>query len=170
MSLRRALSALWTHEILRLGDRHEKKQSDRWHSVINEVCFVFVISYSHCLHCRNLASADQYFQILVVSFAWSGTRHVASAQDVISYKGHRAIKDEQDEQRLFEHRAWVGFVCIALCLLALIGRYVWMQALCRRHGRSLKKCFGSIRDCRFVIAFRFVAVIELITDVECSYV
>jgi len=46
---------------------------------------------------------------------------------VISYKGHRAIKDEQDEQRLFEHRAWVGFVCITLCLLALLGRYVWLQ-------------------------------------------
>jgi len=46
---------------------------------------------------------------------------------VISYKGHRAIKDERDERRLFEHRAWVGFICIVLCLLGLLGRYVWLQ-------------------------------------------
>ena len=46
---------------------------------------------------------------------------------MISYKGHRAIKDERDEQRLFENRAWVGFVVIALCILALLGRYVWLQ-------------------------------------------
>jgi penicillin-binding protein 2 len=46
---------------------------------------------------------------------------------VISYKGHRAIKDERDEQRLFENRAWVGFVVIALCILVLLGRYVWLQ-------------------------------------------
>ncbi len=46
---------------------------------------------------------------------------------MISYKGHRAIKDERDEQILFKHRAWVGFVCIVLCILALLGRYVWLQ-------------------------------------------
>jgi len=46
---------------------------------------------------------------------------------VISYRGHRAIKDERDELRLFKHRAWVGFICIALCILALLGRYVWLQ-------------------------------------------
>jgi len=46
---------------------------------------------------------------------------------VISYKGHRAIKDERDELRLFKHRAWIGFICIALCILALLGRYVWLQ-------------------------------------------
>ncbi|MDX2428513.1 MAG: penicillin-binding protein 2 [Xanthomonadales bacterium] len=46
---------------------------------------------------------------------------------MISYKGHRAIKDERDEQRLFENRAWVGFAVIALCILALLGRYVWLQ-------------------------------------------
>ena len=44
-----------------------------------------------------------------------------------SYKGHRAIKDERDEQRSFENRAWVGFAVIALCILALLGRYVWLQ-------------------------------------------
>ena len=46
---------------------------------------------------------------------------------MISYKGHRAIKDEQDEQRLFERRAWVGFIIIVLCILALLARYVWLQ-------------------------------------------
>ncbi len=46
---------------------------------------------------------------------------------MISYKGHRAIKDERDEQRLFAHRAWVGFIVIAFCILALLGRYVWLQ-------------------------------------------
>ena len=46
---------------------------------------------------------------------------------MIRFKGHRAIKDERDEQRLFENRAWVGFVVIALCILALLGRYVWLQ-------------------------------------------
>lgn len=46
---------------------------------------------------------------------------------MISYKGHRAIKDERDERRLFENRAWVGFAVIALLMLALLGRYVWLQ-------------------------------------------
>ncbi|MDH3903386.1 MAG: penicillin-binding protein 2 [Xanthomonadales bacterium] len=46
---------------------------------------------------------------------------------MITHKGHRAIKNEQDEQRLFENRAWVGFVIIVLCILALLGRYVWLQ-------------------------------------------
>ena len=46
---------------------------------------------------------------------------------MIDYKGHRAIKNEQDERRLFENRAWVGFVCVVLCILALVGRYVWLQ-------------------------------------------
>jgi len=46
---------------------------------------------------------------------------------VISYKGHRAIKDEWAEQRLFENRAWVGFFVIVLCILGLLGRYVWLQ-------------------------------------------
>lgn len=46
---------------------------------------------------------------------------------MISYKGHRAIKDERDERRLFENRAWVGFAIIALFMLALLLRYVWLQ-------------------------------------------
>ena len=46
---------------------------------------------------------------------------------MISYKGHRAIKDERDERRLFENRAWVGFAVIAVLMLALLGRYVWLQ-------------------------------------------
>ena len=39
----------------------------------------------------------------------------------------RAIKDEQSEQRLFKRRAWSGFVLIALLLLVLLSRYVWLQ-------------------------------------------
>lgn len=46
---------------------------------------------------------------------------------MISYKGQRAIKEERDERRLFENRAWVGFIIIVLCILALLGRYVWLQ-------------------------------------------
>ena len=46
---------------------------------------------------------------------------------MIDYKGQHAIKDERDERRLFEVRAWVGFVCIVLLMLALLGRYVWLQ-------------------------------------------
>jgi penicillin-binding protein 2 len=46
---------------------------------------------------------------------------------VISYKGHGAIKDEREERILFRHRAWVGFACIVLCILALLTRYVWLQ-------------------------------------------
>lgn len=46
---------------------------------------------------------------------------------MISYKTHSAIKDERDERRLFEQRAWVGFIVITLCILALLGRYVWLQ-------------------------------------------
>lgn len=46
---------------------------------------------------------------------------------MISYKVHRAIKDERDERRLFENRAWVGFAIITVLMLALLGRYVWLQ-------------------------------------------
>ena len=46
---------------------------------------------------------------------------------MISYSGNRAIKDEREEQRLFESRAWLGFILIAVCMLALLGRYVWLQ-------------------------------------------
>ena len=46
---------------------------------------------------------------------------------MISYKGHRAIKDERDEQQMFARRAWVGLIIIAVCILALLGRYVWLQ-------------------------------------------
>jgi penicillin-binding protein 2 len=46
---------------------------------------------------------------------------------VISYSGKRAIKDEREEQRLFESRASVGFILIVVCMLALLGRYVWLQ-------------------------------------------
>ena len=46
---------------------------------------------------------------------------------MISYRTNRAIKDERDEQRLFKSRAWVGLFFISLCMLALLGRYVWLQ-------------------------------------------
>ena len=46
---------------------------------------------------------------------------------MISYRSNRTIKDERDERRLFESRAWIGFIIISLCMLALLGRYVWLQ-------------------------------------------
>jgi penicillin-binding protein 2 len=46
---------------------------------------------------------------------------------VISYSGNRAIKDQRDERRLFEKRAWTGFIIIAILMLALLSRYVWLQ-------------------------------------------
>jgi len=38
-----------------------------------------------------------------------------------------AIKDQRDERRLFERRARIAFAIIALCILALLSRYVWLQ-------------------------------------------
>ena len=46
---------------------------------------------------------------------------------MISYAGKRAIKDERDERRLFDQRAWTGFIIIVLLMLALLSRYVWLQ-------------------------------------------
>ena len=46
---------------------------------------------------------------------------------MISYKTSHTIKDERDELWLFAKRAWLGFAIIALCILALLGRYVWLQ-------------------------------------------
>jgi penicillin-binding protein 2 len=46
---------------------------------------------------------------------------------VISYTTDNAIKDQQQEQQLFESRAWTGFIIIVVCMLALFGRYVWLQ-------------------------------------------
>ncbi len=46
---------------------------------------------------------------------------------MISYSRNRAIKDDRDERRLFEKRALTGFVIIALLMLALLARYVWLQ-------------------------------------------
>jgi penicillin-binding protein 2 len=40
-----------------------------------------------------------------------------------------AIKDEQDEQRLFNRRAWTGFLIITLLMLVLLSRYVWLQVI-----------------------------------------
>jgi len=46
---------------------------------------------------------------------------------VISYGGRPGIKDPNDEKRLFDQRAWVAFLVICLCLIALLSRYVWLQ-------------------------------------------
>ncbi len=46
---------------------------------------------------------------------------------MISYTTDNAIKDQQQEQQLFESRAWTGFIIIVVCMLALFGRYVWLQ-------------------------------------------
>jgi len=46
---------------------------------------------------------------------------------VISYTTDNAIKDQRQERQLFESRAWTGFIIIVVCMLALFGRYVWLQ-------------------------------------------
>jgi len=46
---------------------------------------------------------------------------------VIRHRADHALKDERDERKLFEGRAWTGLLIISFCLLALIGRYVWLQ-------------------------------------------
>ena len=46
---------------------------------------------------------------------------------MISYTNDRAIKDTREEQQLFDRRAWTGFIIISLCMLALLGRYLWLQ-------------------------------------------
>lgn len=46
---------------------------------------------------------------------------------MISYAGKRPIKDERDEQRLFDQRAWTGLAIIVALMLALLARYVWLQ-------------------------------------------
>jgi len=46
---------------------------------------------------------------------------------VTSYSGKRAIKDEREERQLFESRAKIGLIIIALFMLALLFRYVWLQ-------------------------------------------
>ncbi|MCP4045137.1 MAG: penicillin-binding protein 2 [Gammaproteobacteria bacterium] len=46
---------------------------------------------------------------------------------MIWYSGNRAIKDEREERQLFESRAKIGLIIIVLFILALLGRYVWLQ-------------------------------------------
>ena len=46
---------------------------------------------------------------------------------MISYTRNRALKNDRDEQRLFKNRAWVGLFIISIFMLALIGRYIWLQ-------------------------------------------
>lgn len=46
---------------------------------------------------------------------------------MISYSGKQAIKDEREERQLFESRAKISFVVIAVLMIALLGRYAWLQ-------------------------------------------
>jgi len=46
---------------------------------------------------------------------------------VISYTTDNAIKDQRQEQQLFVSRARTGLIIIAVCMLALLGRYIWLQ-------------------------------------------
>jgi len=46
---------------------------------------------------------------------------------VISYSSESAIKDQRIEQQLFARRAWTGFIIIGIFMLALLGRYIWLQ-------------------------------------------
>ena len=44
-----------------------------------------------------------------------------------TYRAEHAIKDQRNERHLFERRARTAFVIIVVCMLALLGRYVWLQ-------------------------------------------
>lgn len=46
---------------------------------------------------------------------------------MISYSGRSDLKDARDEKQLFDQRAWIAFLAILLLLIALLGRYVWLQ-------------------------------------------
>ncbi|GMR14786.1 MAG: penicillin-binding protein 2 [Gammaproteobacteria bacterium] len=46
---------------------------------------------------------------------------------MIAYSKEHPIKEQRDEQRLFQHRAGVAFIVIVVSMLALLGRYVWLQ-------------------------------------------
>jgi len=46
---------------------------------------------------------------------------------VTTYRAEHAIKDQRNERHLFERRARTAFVIIVVCMLALLGRYVWLQ-------------------------------------------
>lgn len=41
----------------------------------------------------------------------------------------RAIKDQQQEQRLFSRRAKIGYLIITACILVLLGRFFYLQVL-----------------------------------------
>lgn len=44
-----------------------------------------------------------------------------------SYSGRSDLKDARDEKQLFDQRALIAFLAILLLLIALLGRYVWLQ-------------------------------------------
>ena len=66
---------------------------------------------------------------LVVSVAGSTACPRAVWAVVIGRSDTRSIKDSAEEQRLFERRARTGFAFVVVCLLALLGRYVWLQVI-----------------------------------------
>lgn len=45
----------------------------------------------------------------------------------MSFSTRPGMKDPRDEKRLFDQRAWVAFLVIFVCVLALLSRYVWLQ-------------------------------------------
>ena len=46
---------------------------------------------------------------------------------MIFHSGRSDLKDARDEKQLFDQRAWLAFLVILLCLIALLCRYVWLQ-------------------------------------------
>lgn len=46
---------------------------------------------------------------------------------MIAYNTDHGIKDEREEQRLFERRARKAFVIVIICILVLLSRYTWLQ-------------------------------------------
>ena len=48
---------------------------------------------------------------------------------MMNYSDDRLIKDEREERRLFNRRAWIGFLIIALCMLILLGRFSCLQII-----------------------------------------
>ena len=46
---------------------------------------------------------------------------------MIAYPKEQSIKDPLEERRLFDRRAWIAFIIIFICILALLSRYFWLQ-------------------------------------------
>jgi len=46
---------------------------------------------------------------------------------VIAYSKDSSIKDQREERILFERRAWIAYIVIIVCILAVLSRYIWLQ-------------------------------------------